>query len=146
MLSSSISMVWNSGSLRLWFHSASCLVPVDDRIMGQETAKAIHENRYDCSSESSIWYVTEATLKVILHFTGNQCRCLSVRDMLMQPLWRVTRAKVCWIRWSYKIYSSQTPSKIELALSSRQSKRKQVICLTTSSVNPCRIWRNVRIW
>ena len=106
----SISMVRSRGSL--WHRSyflieelSSGRVLDDDRSVRRGTTMANGENRYDDSSETRIMYVEVATLKLILHLTGNQCKSLSVHGMLMQPLWQIkTRGKVLGYmldRWTF---------------------------------------------
>ena len=86
--------------------TANCRVSADDRTDRRGTAVAIFDERYDVSPDSRTLYVSVATLKLILQFTGSQCSFWRVADILVRPCWRVTTwpacsgcARVCVLPW-----------------------------------------------
>ena len=62
----------------------------DDRSERRGTAVTIVDARYDGSPDSSVFYVTVATLKLIRHLTGSQFSSQSVAEILIRPYLQIT--------------------------------------------------------
>ena len=69
----------------------------DERSEWCGIAMTILDERYEGSPDWRILYVSIATLKLIFHLIGSQCRLWSIAEMLDWPCWWVTtRASVFW--------------------------------------------------